>query len=564
MINMFIFRTFITISTGIVLMMTACTGFTQTRNCKFQFDSTVTIINGQTNASGVRPGDTICLQKGQKFFLLVTYLHGTKLNPIVIQNTDGLVSILESSIYGVKFDSCSYLKFSGAGVDALQYGILVDSPAGVGLSVDGLSTDIEIERVEISNTGQSGIIAKTDPNCQFTSTREKFTLRNLKIHDTFIHDIMYEGMYLGSSKYKGQTISCGSTDTTVLPHLLRGIEIYNNVVQETGWDGIQVSSADSGCYIYDNVILSDSKSEYYYQMSGIMVGGGTQGNIFNNTIKDGKGDGIEVISLGIQKIYNNLIVNAGSTFKPDQNYSPYLKYGIYIGAEYTSPANTNIILFNTIISPKSYGIRFDDTQSTKNFISNNIIVNPGSFPSEGENAYINLGSPSIQITISNNIKTLDIFSVDFVNHSEGNYDLKRSSPAVNSASAIEGFNLNFDLSNRVRPFASFFDIGAFECQDSSLLNVIEYENSEELMLKVFPNPSYSDFNISYVLLKQSEITISIANCEGKNILTKKSGKMLPGKFKFVVRGDFLIPGIYTLSVQSGTISHTAKLIKINH
>jgi len=95
-------------------------GLAQIANCKLLVDSSVTLINGHDNALIVKPGDTICLKKGTKSFLLLSYLHGKKDAPIVIQNLDGLVSIHGGTNYGVKFDSCSYVKFSGNKITTLQ------------------------------------------------------------------------------------------------------------------------------------------------------------------------------------------------------------------------------------------------------------------------------------------------------------------------------------------------------------------------------------------------------------------------------------------------------------
>ena len=65
---------------------------------------------------------------------------------------------------------------------------------------------------------------------------------DLKIHDCYLHHIADEGFYIGSSKYTGQTIyQCD--EIVVLPHIIEGVSIYDNIVENTGWDGIQVSSA---------------------------------------------------------------------------------------------------------------------------------------------------------------------------------------------------------------------------------------------------------------------------------------------------------------------------------
>lgn len=554
---------YLLVSTLSVLRVPA---YSQIRGCKITFDSTVTVINGRSNASSVRPGDTICLQGGKRTLLLISFLHGTKNKPIVIINRGGLVSSINPSNYGIKFDSCSNIKFSGRGHQSLLYGFRVYNAPGAGLSVDGLTTDIEIENIEIGKVGLAGIFAKTEPsepNCTFKATREKFVLRNLKIHHCYIYETGMEGLYIGSSKYSGQTVTGCGKDTTVLPHLLRGVEIYNNIVSHAGWDGIQVSSSDSSCSVHDNTVLFDSQSEVQYQMSGILLGGGTNGKCYNNTIQDGKGDGIDVVTMGSQYVYNNLIINAGRTYKPAQNVSPYLKSGIYVSSSFGASTNKYILAFNTIVSPKSYGVKFDDNKSSNNHISDNILFNPGSFSTEGDKGYINLGSPPSQATTVNNLKSNDLNALSFVDPTQGNYDLKKNSPAVNNASAIEGFTLQSDLPGRVRPFALLSDIGAFECQDSSLLGSDERGDLLLHNLSVSPVPASDRIEVTFSLNNYSVIKLSLYACTGQLVYSSDLSTLRQGTQKIIVPVNTLQSGVYSLILQSNRNALVRKIVVIN-
>lgn len=204
---------------------------------------------------------------------------------------------------------------SGTGDENENYGIYIRQVTnGYGLDIGSRSTDFEVENLEISNAKIVGIIAKTDPNCTYDADRPNFTMFNIKIHDNYIHDIGNEGMYIGSSFYLGQYIS--SCDKTFLPHIIDGVEIYNNRVEYTGWDGIQVGSALYNCAIHDNQVYKDSQAEETYQMSGIIINTGSSCNVYNNTIIDGKGTGILNQGTGGQHFYNNLIINAGLDYYP--------------------------------------------------------------------------------------------------------------------------------------------------------------------------------------------------------------------------------------------------------
>ena len=65
----------------------------------------------------------------------------------MIMNTIGTVD-LSDFYYGIKIDSCSHLKFSGKGIPHINYGIRIHDIDGGGLSIEGLSTDIEVEGLE--------------------------------------------------------------------------------------------------------------------------------------------------------------------------------------------------------------------------------------------------------------------------------------------------------------------------------------------------------------------------------------------------------------------------------
>jgi len=160
---------------------------------------TTTVIDNSN--SNVSPGDTLFLESGIRSFLLIKNYHGTEQNPIVIINQTNQVEINTTHFYGIKFDLCSHIKLSGKGNAGIQYGIYISEVTheyGTGISVDNLSTDIEIEYVEISNIPIGGIYVKTEPRCDLASTRENFTLYNFVMHDCYLHDIGDEGMYIGS------------------------------------------------------------------------------------------------------------------------------------------------------------------------------------------------------------------------------------------------------------------------------------------------------------------------------------------------------------------------------
>ena len=414
----------------------------------------------------VKPGDTLYFQGGSKQYLLIKGFQGAPGKPIVMINSGGPIIIDTDFYYGINIQNCRYIKFTGTGDAGITYGFQVKRvAAGAGMSVGALSSDFEIDHVSIENTMIAGLYAKTDPDCDLTAERSHFTQYNTIIHDNYIGHAGDEGMYIGSTKYTGQDVVCNGKDTLLLPSLLDGVQVYNNLVEYSGWDGIQVSSAYNNCQIYNNTVLYDSQSETYAQMSGIILGGGTKADCYNNFISQGKGDGIEFHGLGGSRIFNNIVVDAGRSYLPAD--LTQMKYGIFVSDNESSLYIKN----NNIINPKSEGIRFSSVTGTINVVESNIILNPGNFDYyqngntsfKGVDSYIMVQDKASNVTSLNNYLARNGDSVKFVSTtplSPNDFKLLATSPLIDQANIDPAITFDFDGSPR--PNGAKSDIGAFE------------------------------------------------------------------------------------------------------
>ena len=504
------------------------------------------------------PGDTLCLTSGERDYFLFRNIHGTAEEPIVIINKGGQVEIITPHFYGIKFDNCSYIKLSGAG-SAHQYGIYISYvAAGTGISIDNLSTDVEIENLEISNIPIAGIYAKTEPKCDLTSVRENFTMYNIKIHDCYLHDIVDEGFYIGSSKYTGQTVEeCG----TLLPHVIEGVEIYNNIIENTGWDGIQVSSAVSKCYIYGNTIRNDSYRETQNQMSGILIGGGSNCNCFNNKIFDGKGDGIDILGLGNHKIYNNLIVRPGKSYHPFDAPTNFQKHGIYVG-NVSTEVNAKLYIYNnTIVSPKTFGIKMANTEISSYKLENNLIVDPGAYAVVAENSFLNYPN-GVNFQVENNLFKQLVSDIQFQNTTANNFDLKAISPAVNAGKNLLLYGLSTDIDNRPRPYGPAYDIGAYECQES--INGITDLQAEKqnTFFKVIPNPVRANAFIKYDLPKSTIVKIYVMDEMGRAIKMLTNEYQQQNSYQIEINKEMFGTGFFYLIFECDFGRFSKKLIII--
>lgn len=434
------------------------------KRCKYVIKEGDETIDGK--ALNIQPGDFICLSASVKHATHLRFINivGQLAQPIIITNCDGPVEhqVAASELFNLKFERSQYFGVKGFGNRGEQP--LKFSGATLGLSMDNLSTDFEIENVEVYNVGFAGIMAKTDPSCDSTTIRGNFTLRNASFHDNFVHNIGGEGFYIGNSFYaNGVNLLCGVR----FPHELENIKIYGNHVTNTGRESIQLGCAVRGAEIYNNLAENYGTAGLSGQTNGIQVGEGTGGLCFNNTVISGEGTGIIVLGWGDNLIFNNLIVDAKG-------------YGIFCDKRVT-PGDGFKFINNTIINPQQDGIRIyangDSLRSLRNVVVNNLIVSPGTYnsyssPRSYKDSYVYLKDTSVHALQANNVFSQHIENVHFIDPENMNFYLKKNSKAVNAGRDVSCFGIYFDYCYNRRPLGSSVDAGAFEYDSAISSSVV--------------------------------------------------------------------------------------------
>lgn len=510
------------------------------------------------------PGDTLFFQAGMREYLLIRNFEGESGNPVVFINLGGVVIIDTDHFYGISVVNCRFVKFTGTGTVDNFYGFNIQRvEAGAGIGIGSLSSDVEIDHFNIENSPIGGIYAKTDPDCSLKSTRDKFTQYNTIIHDNNIAGVGNEGLYVGSTKYFGQVVNCNGFDTLLLPSLLNGVKIYSNIISNTGWDGIQVSSASSNCQIYDNLITYDSQEDHFGQMSGILLGGGSKCDCFNNYIAEGRGNGIESHGLGGYRIFNNIIVNAGKTYKP--NDSSQMKHGIYVTDVSVLPDSSFDILFNDIINPKSDGVRFSSTHSRNNLVASNVIINPGNFDYyehgntgfKGKDSYVMIPNDSADVSLKNNYFARTADSAGF---SATNYSLQPGSPLIDAA-YFDNKGVTFDFYHHERPYQSGFDIGAHE-YNPAFLDIPENHPLATPKMALYPNPVSEWFSIRVKVSGPSKVILDIYNLQGNLIDHTNWGILETAIHVKKVNVASLPDDIYLFMLRIGPQSFSGRFVKV--
>ena len=454
-----------------LLIIVVFWGFTinaMSQNCNCDYTITTEQLSIDGSALNILPGDTICLEAGNKKFLRLFNFHGDVNKNIVFINCGGAVIIQNTDMsYGVKIGNSSYFHFTGTGDSSIPYGIKVlgTKLGATGVGVDDLSTNFELDHLEVANTGFAGIMTKNDPQCDLSTNRDNFVQYQTIIHDNYIRDTGGEGLYVGHSFYSGYSTTCNGLPVTLMPHALVGVRVYNNIVENSHWDGIQVGSATEDCEIYGNRVINYGVDSEAGQNNGIQIGGGTTGKCYNNYIANGTGNGIIIMGLGNNDFYNNVIVNAGLNYFPTDPAKRV--HGIFCDDRSTVPESSFNFYNNTIINPKTDGIRFMSTQSINNKFYNNIIINPGSLgrysPYSKETSYINIGTKTgISAIQSNNYFDKNMSNILFVDTLTNNYRLKSTSPAIDAGLNLARYGIYADFDSVSRPYGSEFDVGAFE------------------------------------------------------------------------------------------------------
>ena len=221
------------------------------------------------------------------------------------------------------------------------YGFVVDNNASaVEITAIGLTAnwvhDLEIKGVNIMHAGV-GIMVKMDSKAVIQGRYDKIVLRNIKIHDNLIFRINGEGMYIGHTDPTGTQV--GNSSPYGPPPRMDSVEIYNNVVDSTAWDGIQLSNALNGCKIYSNLVRRYGTLNKSSQQSGIISGSNISSvQVYDNMTSNGTGGGIMVFGYNPSNVFHNIVdsVRSGAN----------IESGIYMQRNNALPENPPALVPN--------------------------------------------------------------------------------------------------------------------------------------------------------------------------------------------------------------------------
>lgn len=305
------------------------------------------------SAKGWKGGDTLKIMAGTYSVIQIDSFGGDPCRDIIVINSGGLVNVTGS----MRFQSdVHHVKILGVGSAGLTHGFKCKNFAF------NRANHFTMGNIECGpNPDGVGIYGKQDPYINQPWTQyPNYVSNKITIDNCYVHDVAGEGMYIG------HTYPSGDPDQgNRIPIRMDSVTISNCIVKNCGWDAIQLSNARNGCLIYGNKVSNFGITDIDGQRAGIISGGNTNSNVFNNVVENGTGNGIQFFGYGKMECYWNTITNVGNTLKHLNGEESIYGRATVITPE-TNPPQEMVINDNQINHPKEWGaIRFDPNNNSK-------------------------------------------------------------------------------------------------------------------------------------------------------------------------------------------------------
>jgi hypothetical protein len=237
-----------------------------------------------------RPGYKILIKGNMDGRVRITGLRGTKKNPVHIINK-GQVEVNggnDNSPYPWQFsDDNQYILLDGKADPAIRYGFIVrghSTKSGQVFFIAGqFNKGFEICGLNLigaqgSTYGAAAIQVQTSFTEECNASNWDFEY--FRFHHNLIENASSEGIYVG---YFTDEIR----DTGHTPYRLASVQIYRDTIVRSGWDAIQIASADE-FEVHDNYVDGASLSGKRSHSSFLSWNTGNKtGWCYRNTFKNG-------------------------------------------------------------------------------------------------------------------------------------------------------------------------------------------------------------------------------------------------------------------------------------
>jgi hypothetical protein len=351
------------------------------------------------NASGKgwKGGDTLLIPAGTYSVIEIDSFGGDPSRDIVIRNYGGLVNVtgsirLQKDIH--------HVKIIGDGAPGVKYGFKCKNFAfnrANHFTMEWIEAGPNLKDA-LGQGGGVGIYGKQDPYVDQPWTwYPNYVSTKITINNCYVHDVQGEGMYIGHTYPSGDP-----AQESRIPQRMDSVTISNCIVRRTGWDGIQLSNARNGGRIFGNDVSDFGFDDIDGQRAGIISGGNTNAQVYNNVVTNGTGNGIQFFGYGRMECYGNTITNVGNTATNSKGEeSMYVRPNP--STREVNPRLTLIIRDNQINFPKPWGairLNDEDNNSEPATLINNKFCIPGE-PTNWKNDYLLI--PAGYIDVNNTL-----------------------------------------------------------------------------------------------------------------------------------------------------------------
>lgn len=338
-------------------------------DCDHVIEPDMLLVDG--SQLGVTAGQSVCVRGGARPWLRLQKFVGAEGQTIEIRNCEGQVDLdNEDKGYGLTIEGSRYVHLTGAGDPDHMYGFKVRAArtgpdySASGVAVGELSSDVEVDHLEVYESGFAGFIVKTDPKCDGSANLGNFVMYDSKLHHNYIHDTGGEGIYFGSTGYGGREYTCDGMKVILYPHEHHGADIHDNLIERTGWDGAQIGVTPQDCAFYRNTIREVGLAGVQYQQQGFQIGGASACSVWGNVLMDGPTNGVFLLGIDDTYVYNNLIVGFAET-------------GIYVNDQELDLAAQVRLAHNTVIGSGQRGIAVFGAKLGPGWARNNAVAGSG-------------------------------------------------------------------------------------------------------------------------------------------------------------------------------------------
>ncbi len=295
----------------------------------------------------------------------------------------------------------------------------------MGIDIAGCSAAIELDHLEIQGTSYTGIrSASTSDDCLVRS--------GFSIHHLHIHDVGGEGMFLG--------LNNGSS-----PHLLTDVEVYANLIERTGFQGIKMGTTLQDAFVHDNVVIEAGTADRSGEDTGI-TGSARVYRIERNVVL--RSNASCVFASGTHlSIVNNVLIGCGDR-----------------GITVNGTLETLRVVHNTFVAVGGDGVTVWASVGAGIFVDNLFVDHPagrGTGPTASA-TWVALGNLETTTAEGGFLRTVDPATATAEMLSPPPYDLSATSVARDAGSGAAREHVPQDCVERLRDEQP--DVGAHEYQ----------------------------------------------------------------------------------------------------